>query len=38
MKMQMEMRSPADGVIGKIGVAEGEKVEKGGHLIQVIEK
>jgi biotin carboxyl carrier protein len=37
MKMQMEIKTPVSGKVGKITAVAGKKVEKGTELVQVIE-
>jgi len=37
MKMQMEMRAPADGLIEKVCVVQGQNVEKGCLLVRTVE-
>ena len=37
MKMQMEMRAPADGMVEKICVLPGQSVEKGCLLVRTVE-
>jgi len=37
MKMQMEIRASADGLVEKVCVAQGQNVEKGSLLVRIIE-
>jgi len=37
MKMQMEMRAPADGLVEKVCVVHGQNVEKGCLLVRTVE-
>jgi len=36
MKMENEIKSPVDGVVKRIGVAEGQTVEKGTNIIEIV--
>ncbi len=36
MKMENEIKSPVSGVIKKIGIAEGQTVEKGTNIIEIV--
>ncbi len=36
MKMENEIKSPVEGVVKRIGVAEGQTVEKGTNIIEIV--